>query len=69
MLVYHRQNDELADIISAINIVFLVIFTLECVIKIIAFKSYYFFDSWNKFDFVVVILTLIGVILEYLQVI
>ncbi|KRX08462.1 hypothetical protein PPERSA_12943 [Pseudocohnilembus persalinus] len=69
MLVYHRQNDELADIISAINIVFLVIFTLECVIKIIAFKSYYFFDSWNIFDFVVVILTLIGVILEYLQVI
>ena len=37
----------------------MVIFTLEAVIKIIAYKGEYFKDSWNIFDFVVVCLTLV----------
>ena len=34
------------------------IFTLEALIKIIAFKTAYFRDSWNIFDFVIVSFTL-----------
>ena len=40
------------------------IFTLEAIIKIIALGKIYFKDSWNIFDFVVVILTIVGIILQ-----
>lgn len=45
------------------------IFTLEAIIKIGGLGIYYFYDSWNIFDFVVVLLTLVGVGLEFANVI
>lgn len=39
------------------------IFTAECVIKIYALHCNYFKDSWNIFDFTVVVLTLVILIL------
>jgi len=39
--------------------IFLVIFTLEAIIKIIALKLVYFKDNWNIFDFTIVAFTLI----------
>jgi hypothetical protein len=41
-------------ILKNLNVVFTVIFSSEAVIKIIAFKRLYFKDSWNLFDFLVV---------------
>jgi hypothetical protein len=38
----------------------MVIFTLECVIKLIAMRSAYFRDQWNCFDFVVVVGSLLA---------
>lgn len=35
------------------------IFTLEAIIKIVALRLAYFSDSWNKFDFTIVVLTLL----------
>lgn len=40
--------------------VFIVIFTIECVMKIIGLRWYYFKQPWNVFDFVVVIFSLVG---------
>ena len=45
------------DVVEILNYVFMVIFTLEAIIKIFAMRSNYFKDSWNIFDFVVVVLT------------
>lgn len=45
--------------IEYINYVFMFIFTLEAIIKIIALKLNYFRDSWNIFDFTVVIGTVL----------
>lgn len=57
------------DIIKMVNILFLTIFTIECITKVIALKKLYFTDPWNNFDFIVVCLTLIGVILEQASII
>lgn len=40
------------------------VFTLEAIIKLIAFKKYYFHDSWNIFDFTIVAFTLIMLFLQ-----
>lgn len=43
------------------NSVFVVIFTGEFMIKIIGFGRRYFKDSWNIFDMIIVILTLVSI--------
>ena len=43
-----------------------ILFTVEAAHKLIAFGSYYFNDNWNRFDFAIVALTLIGILIEFL---
>ena len=45
------------SIIEVVNYVFMVIFTLEAILKIIAMGKNYFKESWNIFDFTVVVMT------------
>ena len=45
-----------------LNMGFIVIFTSECILKIFALRQYYFKEPWNVFDFVVVILSILGII-------
>ena len=43
------------------NIVFVVIFTFEAILKLLGYgPKYYFHEPWNKFDFTIVILSLLG---------
>nr|XP_055050450.1 sodium channel protein type 4 subunit alpha B isoform X1 [Misgurnus anguillicaudatus] len=57
------QNEEKERILYYINLIFIVIFTAECVLKLIALRYYYFSVGWNVFDFVVVILSIVGLLL------
>ena len=41
-------------------------FSSECVFKIIGLRAYYFRDPFNVFDFIVIMLSAIGLILENL---
>jgi len=50
--------------ILAFNWIFLAIFAIEAFLKLVVYKSYYFTSGWNIFDFTVVLLTILGVILE-----
>lgn len=44
------------------NLVFVVFFTIEMIVKITAYgRKYYWYVNWNKFDFIIVILSLIAV--------
>jgi len=47
-----------------IEIAFTVIFTLEFIIKFIGDKWYYYLDSWNIFDFLLLLLSYFGLIME-----
>lgn len=54
------QSEYVTSILSRINLVFIVLFTGECVLKLISLRHYYFTIGWNIFDFVVVILSIVG---------
>nr|XP_021505159.1 sodium channel protein type 1 subunit alpha-like [Meriones unguiculatus] len=60
------QSDYVTIILSRINLVFIVLFTGECVLKLISLRHYYFTIGWNIFDFVVVILSIVGMFLAEL---
>ena len=57
-LKWFDEPDYMPKVTEIANYVFMVIFTLEAIMKIIAMKKLYFKDSWNVFDFVIVTLTL-----------
>ncbi|XP_072242308.1 sodium channel, voltage-gated, type I like, alpha b isoform X3 [Leuresthes tenuis] len=58
------QTPEMDTILYRINLVFIVLFTGECVLKMISLRHYYFTIGWNIFDFVVVILSIVGMFLS-----
>ncbi|XP_067405445.1 sodium channel protein type 2 subunit alpha-like [Emydura macquarii macquarii] len=63
MIETDDQSDEMETILQRINLVFIVLFTGECVLKLISLRYYYFTIGWNIFDFVVVILSIVGMFL------
>ncbi|XP_022243584.1 sodium channel protein para-like [Limulus polyphemus] len=60
-LEHYRQAEMFELIVERLNIFFIAVFTAECVLKIFALRLHYFKEPWNIFDFVVVILSVIGV--------
>ncbi|XP_018093178.2 sodium channel protein type 4 subunit alpha isoform X2 [Xenopus laevis] len=58
------QSQEKTDILFKINLVFIVVFTSECVLKMFALRHYFFTIGWNIFDFVVVIISIVGIVLS-----
>ncbi|XP_035382638.1 sodium channel, voltage-gated, type I like, alpha b isoform X1 [Electrophorus electricus] len=58
------QTKEMDIILYWINLVFIVLFTGECVLKMVSLRHYFFTVGWNVFDFVVVILSIVGMFLS-----
>jgi voltage-gated sodium channel type II alpha len=46
-----------------VNLCFTIIFIIEAVIKITAYKKVYFQDGWNRFDFFIVVVSVIEIIM------
>ncbi|KAJ8345448.1 hypothetical protein SKAU_G00296410 [Synaphobranchus kaupii] len=46
------------------NLVFVLILTIECALKLVGLRQYYFTVGWNIFDFTVVILSIVGMLLS-----
>ncbi|KAJ0412146.1 hypothetical protein ATCC90586_005759 [Pythium insidiosum] len=63
---YFGQPTVMINVVGQVNEVFAVIFTLEAFLKILAYSSSYFWDAWNRFDFFVVMGTLLSVVIEWL---
>ncbi|XP_066572760.1 sodium channel, voltage gated, type V-like, alpha b isoform X1 [Amia ocellicauda] len=63
MVETDEQVPQMKTILENINLAFIVIFTAECCIKIVALRCYFFTVGWNIFDFVVVILSIVGIVL------
>ncbi|ELT95078.1 hypothetical protein CAPTEDRAFT_210954 [Capitella teleta] len=57
---HYGQSDEFTMVLKYINQVFIAIFTLECVMKLLGLRWYYFKQPWNVFDFVVVVFSILG---------
>lgn len=56
--VRYQHTD--SQVFSVLETIFLVIFTLEAVIKITAYQGVYFKNNWNIFDFILVAGSLIS---------
>ncbi|XP_052754604.1 LOW QUALITY PROTEIN: voltage-dependent calcium channel type A subunit alpha-1 [Galleria mellonella] len=67
MMKYYNQNDLYADILKYSNMGFTGMFSVETVLKIIAYGVKNFFkDPWNTFDFITVIGSIIdALIMEF----
>ncbi|XP_065213855.1 voltage-dependent calcium channel type A subunit alpha-1 [Planococcus citri] len=60
MMKYHNQAKSYEIALSYMNMLFTSMFTIECIMKIIAFGVRNFFkDAWNVFDFICVIGSLV----------
>lgn len=59
-LEFQNMPKLMEQVLGIINTVFVVIFTMECVMKLIGLRIYYFKQPWNIFDFAVVIFALIS---------
>ncbi|XP_053265509.1 sodium channel protein type 5 subunit alpha-like [Podarcis raffonei] len=57
---HEDEGEAVKSLLENINLVFVAIFTGECIIKMLALRLYFFKDGWNIFDFVVVILSILS---------
>uniref|UniRef100_A0A8C9X746 Voltage-dependent L-type calcium channel subunit alpha n=1 Tax=Sander lucioperca TaxID=283035 RepID=A0A8C9X746_SANLU len=60
-----NQSDHVTKLSDMLNLIFTVLFTVEMILKLMAFKARgYFGDPWNVFDFIIVIGSVVDVILS-----
>ncbi|KAM9785467.1 dihydropyridine-sensitive L-type skeletal muscle calcium channel subunit alpha-1-like [Neosynchiropus ocellatus] len=60
-----KQSDHVTKLSDTLNLIFTVLFTVEMILKLMAFKAKgYFGDPWNVFDFIIVIGSVVDVILS-----
>ncbi|KAJ8412090.1 hypothetical protein AAFF_G00143570 [Aldrovandia affinis] len=60
-----NQSDHITHLSDTLNVIFTVLFTVEMILKLMAFKAKgYFGDPWNVFDFLIVIGSVVDVILS-----
>ncbi|KAK3529403.1 hypothetical protein QTP70_031133, partial [Hemibagrus guttatus] len=58
------QSAKKEAVLYQINLIFIVVFTGECILKMVALRQYFFTVGWNVFDFIVVILSIAGLMLS-----
>merc|ERR1719454_2381201 len=59
---YHQKSYELELVLLVANLVFVIFFTVEMVVKLTAYGwKYYWYVNWNKFDFIIVMFSLAAI--------
>ncbi len=61
---HYNQSRVITFTLEICNALFTTIFALECCVKIIGLRFQYFTAGWNIFDFVLVIASIIGIVME-----
>lgn len=57
---HYQQSETFGNVLDFLNMIFICIFSSECLMKIFALRYHYFVEPWNFFDLVVVILSILG---------
>ncbi|XP_056660201.1 sodium channel protein type 11 subunit alpha [Monodelphis domestica] len=60
-------NKQKENLLEYLNRAFVVIFTVECLLKIFALRQFYFANGWNLFDCVVVVLSIVSSMVALLE--
>ena len=58
---YEGASDSWNQFLEILNYIFTAIFFIEALLKLFAYGKAYFFTAWNRFDFFVVVSSLIDV--------
>ena len=58
---YYQQPTTYEMCLEIGNMIFAFVFNVEMALKLMALGTSYFYDSWNKFDFLIVIGTDVGI--------
>jgi hypothetical protein len=64
--MHENQTEGFTYFLDFTNIIFTLIFLIECILKLIAFGKSYFANNWNRFDFFVVAASLFDVMLAFM---
>jgi hypothetical protein len=59
-LDHYQQSATFSNVLDYLNMIFIVIFSSECLLKIFALRYHYFVEPWNLFDFVVVMFSILS---------
>jgi voltage-gated sodium channel type II alpha len=59
-LDHYQQSPIFTLILDYLNMIFIAIFSTECLMKIFALRYHYFVEPWNLFDVVVVVLSILS---------
>ena len=65
-LSYEGASETWESFLEITNYIFTAIFLAECILKLIAYKKAYFSTNWNRFDFFVVVSSLIDIGLKFM---
>lgn len=57
---HYDQTQTFAEAVGYVNTIFIVVFTMECIMKLLGLRLYYFKEPWNVFDFVVVVVSILS---------
>ncbi|XP_061719526.1 sodium channel protein para isoform X5 [Cydia pomonella] len=63
-LDHYQQTETFSTVLDYLNMIFIVIFSSECLLKIFALRYHYFVEPWNLFDFVVVMFSILSLVLS-----
>ncbi|XP_055302525.1 sodium channel protein para isoform X14 [Sitodiplosis mosellana] len=61
---HYQQTAEFSMVLDYLNMIFICIFTSECLLKIFALRYHYFVEPWNFFDLIVVTLSILSLALS-----
>jgi hypothetical protein len=64
---YEGNPIEFVSALEIINFIFTGIFGIEAILKLAAFGLSYFQNSWNRFDFIVVIASFVDIVMSQLD--
>ena len=56
---FYTMTQELVNVLEGLNLTFMAIFAIEAFIKITAMRRAYFKDTWNQFDFIIIVSSII----------
>ncbi|XP_050562496.1 sodium channel protein para isoform X35 [Spodoptera frugiperda] len=63
-LDHYQQSETFSTVLDYLNMIFIVIFSSECLLKMFALRYHYFVEPWNLFDFVVVNFSILSLVLS-----
>ena len=64
---HHNASKAFEEVMWWANLIFSIIYSIEAAIKLIGHRKFYFYKSWNVFDFVIVVAAWFGMIIDQIE--